>query len=128
MVNGEPPPGNRKVEHACLKTIAASLNAHGGSLVIGVNDSGAPGPAFAAPAEGLACLAGCVRCAVARLAFLAQRRFRMTPPTRWLLAAAAAVVLATGDGRGGLPDSPKGATGQPAGPLHLYFIDVGKSV
>jgi len=29
---------DKKIEHACLKTIAAFLNTHGGHLVIGVND------------------------------------------------------------------------------------------
>lgn len=31
---------DKKIEHACLKTIAAFLNTHGGYLVIGVNDDG----------------------------------------------------------------------------------------
>ncbi|MFG0260842.1 MAG: RNA-binding domain-containing protein [Novipirellula sp. JB048] len=31
---------DKKMEHACLKTIAAFLNSHGGYLVIGVNDDG----------------------------------------------------------------------------------------
>jgi hypothetical protein len=31
---------DKKMEHACLKTIAAFLNAHGGHLVVGVNDAG----------------------------------------------------------------------------------------
>ena len=31
-----------RMEHACLKTIAAFLNAHGGYLLIGVNDRGEP--------------------------------------------------------------------------------------
>jgi hypothetical protein len=31
---------DKKMEHACLKTIAAFLNTHGGHLVVGVSDSG----------------------------------------------------------------------------------------
>jgi predicted HTH transcriptional regulator len=31
---------DKKMEHACLKSIAAFLNSHGGYLVIGVNDDG----------------------------------------------------------------------------------------
>lgn len=31
---------DKKMEHSCLKTIAAFLNSHGGYLVIGVNDDG----------------------------------------------------------------------------------------
>ncbi len=33
---------DRKLEHACLKTIAAFLNTHGGHLFIGVSDKGEP--------------------------------------------------------------------------------------
>jgi hypothetical protein len=33
---------DRKMEHACLKTIAALVNTKGGHLVIGVNDEGEP--------------------------------------------------------------------------------------
>lgn len=33
---------DRSMEHACLKTIAAFLNSHGGHLLIGVNDNGEP--------------------------------------------------------------------------------------
>jgi hypothetical protein len=33
---------DRKLEHACLKTIAAFLNTHGGHLFIGVDDKGEP--------------------------------------------------------------------------------------
>jgi hypothetical protein len=31
---------DKKMEHSCLKTIAAFLNAHGGHLIVGVNDAG----------------------------------------------------------------------------------------
>ena len=31
---------DKKMEHSCLKTIAAFLNSHGGHLVVGINDSG----------------------------------------------------------------------------------------
>ena len=31
---------DKKMEHACLKTVAAFLNAHGGYVVVGVNDDG----------------------------------------------------------------------------------------
>jgi len=31
---------DKKMEHACMKTIAAFLNSHGGYLIIGVNDDG----------------------------------------------------------------------------------------
>jgi predicted HTH transcriptional regulator len=31
---------DKKMEHSCLKTIAAFLNAQGGHLIIGINDSG----------------------------------------------------------------------------------------
>jgi predicted HTH transcriptional regulator len=31
---------DKKMEHACLKTVAAFLNSHGGYLLIGVNDDG----------------------------------------------------------------------------------------
>jgi SOS response regulatory protein OraA/RecX len=33
---------DKKMEHSCLKTIAAFLNSHGGYLLIGVNDQGKP--------------------------------------------------------------------------------------
>lgn len=33
---------DKKIEHACLKTIAAFLNTHGGYLLIGVDDQGKP--------------------------------------------------------------------------------------
>jgi predicted HTH transcriptional regulator len=33
---------DQKIEHAVLKTLAAFLNTHGGTLVIGVDDNGAP--------------------------------------------------------------------------------------
>ncbi len=33
---------DKKIEHSCLKTIAAFLNTHGGYLLIGVNDQGKP--------------------------------------------------------------------------------------
>ena len=31
---------DKKMEHACLKTIAAFLNSHGGHLIVGIDDSG----------------------------------------------------------------------------------------
>jgi hypothetical protein len=33
---------DKKIEHSCLKTIAAFLNSHGGYLLIGVKDDGTP--------------------------------------------------------------------------------------